>query len=80
MKPNKFAGRCSCGAFVTPNAGTVDRVHGRWAVFCATCRVPDFAHASTPKAESATQGGGEDYPCSDMGYEDSCAAACGIGL
>jgi len=23
---------------------------------------------------------GEDYPCSDRGYEDQCAAACGGGL
>ncbi len=23
---------------------------------------------------------GEDYPCSDMGYEDRCAEACGPGL
>lgn len=33
--------------------------------------------AGVPAATAASQ---EDYPCSDLGYEDQCAAACGEGL
>ena len=51
MRPNKYAGRCGCGTFVTPGQGTIDKISGRWVVFCATCRVPSYAGAApTPAA------------------------------
>ena len=78
MRPNNYAGRCACGKFVTPGQGTIEKISGRWSVFCAVCRVPGYAPAAP--AAAPDQGGGEDYPCSDMGYEDQCAAACGRGL
>ena len=80
MRPNKYAGRCGCGTFVTPGQGTIDKISGRWVVFCATCRVPSYAGAAPEPAAGPDLGGGEDYACTDRGYEDQCAAACGRGL
>ena len=73
----KRKGRChDCGAILQP--GTRARWYRSGAVFGLTCH---GTGKSTPYAgDGKTRASAEDYPCSDMGYEDQCAAACGEGL
>ena len=69
--PNKYPGQChKCGDHVPAKAGTVSRTAtGRgnraiWHVLCAAHSAPDTR--------------AEDGACSDRGYEDACAEACGL--
>ena len=58
---NKYKGTCSvCGQPVQANTGLLEKKAGKWAV----------KHQSCNNRPGATM---EDYPCSDMGYEDQCA-------
>jgi len=60
-----------CGARLA--VGTPARWYRSGAVFGLTCH---GRGEHTPRVEYR----GEDYQCSDAGYEDRCAAACGEGL
>lgn len=62
----KYPGKCfECGGSFP--AGEQIKYYGR--LHCE--------HAVCP-ANSERQQLAEDYPCSDMGYEDACAEACGL--
>jgi hypothetical protein len=71
----KRAATChDCGAHIP--AGTQARWYRSGAVYGLTCHGQQTASALDHKQRAS----GEDYPCSDLGYEDACAAACGVGL
>lgn len=64
-KAPKYPGKCfECGQPIT--FGQQIKYYGRLHCEHASC--------------SAKTNNAEDYPCSDMGYEDQCAAMCGEGL
>lgn len=46
-------------------------------VYCDACEARIRPTTFDWKLRNASK---EDYPCSDMGYEDRCAEACGPGL
>lgn len=37
MSPNRFEGRCQCGACVPVGAGIIRRLRGAWVTVCADC-------------------------------------------
>ena len=49
-------------------------------VWCDACFEKEKAKTVTICNVRFQRSSVEDYPCSDMGYEDQCAAACGPGL
>ena len=59
-----------CGA--TLPAGVRANWYKNGAVYGLTC------HSKSAGRTSARVDSNEDYPCSDRGYEDQCAAACGL--
>ena len=67
---NKYKGKChKCNATVDKHAGIVEKEFGKWLVSCLDCTANNIV-----EIESSS----EDYPCSDMGYEDQCRIACGL--
>lgn len=68
----KYPGRCrTCGTEITP--GERINFYGRGQATHLVC--PENLEPNDRLLNSQ-----EDYPCSDMGYEDQCAEACGPGL
>lgn len=53
-------------------AGTKARWYRRHGVYGLDC------HQKQAVASQPSQPSQEDYPCTDLGYEDQCAAACGL--
>lgn len=73
----KRAGVCrECGAQLP--AGTRASWYRNGAVYGLNCHAKNGA--AVDRKTRAAGGSHEDYPCSDLGYEDACAAACGVGL
>ncbi len=66
---SKYQGKCStCGGKIRKGE-TID-----WS------RSGGARHVACVSINPGSGGPQEDYPCSDRGYEDQCAAACGFGL
>jgi mono/diheme cytochrome c family protein len=66
---NKYRGYCAdCHQAVGPRHGELRKESGKWVIRCQSS-----AARSVARVESQ-----EDYPCTDRGYEDQCARACGF--